>query len=176
MTYVPSILLLLLFAAIAALLFAKIKGKAIPMAVIFVLGFFAVCMAGIVAFIKNGENYDAYLFQQWQPLQPEKIQGLVEQGYTVVVDVQADWCLPCRANKANVWHREQVVDTLNADNIVLMRGDITNSNPLVEGYLASVGGHGTPYNRVYGPQQPQGIELPATLAITDLLWALSKVN
>ncbi|MCL1141400.1 thioredoxin family protein [Shewanella gaetbuli] len=175
MTFVPTLVLILFFIAIASLLFAKAKGHKIPLSVIFVLGFFTVCMAGVVAFIKNGENYDAYLFQQWQPLEPEKIQPLVSQGYTVVVDIQADWCLPCQANKANVWHREPVVNTLAADNIVLMRGDLTEPNPVVEGYLRSEQGHGTPYNKIYGPTHPQGLVLPKQLSIEHVYQTLAAV-
>ncbi|WP_394131329.1 thioredoxin family protein [Shewanella maritima] len=176
MTFVPTLLLILLFIAIAGLLIAKAKGKKIPMSVIVMLGFFAVCMASIVAFIKNGENYDAYLFQQWEPLAPQEISRLVNQGHTVVVDIQADWCLPCRANKANVWHREPVVNTLAADNIILMRGDLTNPNPVVENYLISQQGHGTPFNKVYGPKLPRGVQLPAQLEIKHLYEALAMVS
>lgn len=176
MSFVPTLLLILFFGAIVGLIIAKTKGHKIPVAVIFVLGFFALCMAGIVTFIKNGENYNAYLYQQWQPIAPDKIQPLVAQGYTVVVDIQADWCMPCQANKANVWHREPMVNTLAADNIVLMRGDLTHPNPLVESYLASQQAHGTPFNKIYGPANPQGIELPKQLDISHVNQALSMMN
>ncbi|QIR13735.1 thioredoxin family protein [Shewanella aestuarii] len=176
MTFVPILLLILFFCAIVGLLIAKAKGHKIPVTVIFTLGFFALCMAGIVTFIKNGENYDAYLYQHWQPIAPDKIQPLVAQGYIVVVDIQADWCLPCQANKANVWHREPMVNTLAADNIVLMRGDLTYPDPVVESYLASQQAQGTPFNKIYGPANPQGIALPKQLDISDVYKVLSVMN
>ncbi|MBR9726392.1 thioredoxin family protein [Shewanella intestini] len=176
MTIVPTLLLILLFIAIAGLIIAKLKGKKIPFAVIILLSFFALCMAAIVAFVKNGEDYSAYQQQTWQSLSPEQIQPLVAQGYTVVVDIKADWCLPCRTNEANVWHREPIVDALSADNIVLMRGDLSQPNALVEQYLQSEQGYGTPFNMIYGPARPKGIKLPQQLEMTHVYDAINAVS
>ena len=176
MSIIASLLLILLMLAIAGLLFAKYKGKAIPMAVIVVLGGLAICLASIIAFVHRGENYNAYQKLHWQPLTPEKIAPYVEQGYTVFVDITADWCVPCQANKANVLHREQVVNTLLADNIVLMQGNWSEADSVIEQYMGIQGAAGTPYNKVYGPAYPQSIELPRELAITHVYQALAMMN
>ncbi|UCX03820.1 thioredoxin family protein [Shewanella glacialimarina] len=172
MSIIASLLLISLMLAIAGLLFAKFKGKAIPMAVIFVLGGLALCLASIIAFINKGENYQAYKNLHWQPLAPEKIAPYVEQGFTVFVDITADWCVPCQANKANVLHREQVVNALMTDNIILMQGNWSKEDTVIEQYMGIQGAAGTPYNKVYGPAYPDGIELPKVLEIRHVYQAL----
>ncbi len=170
------LLLGLLLAGIALLIFLKIKGKNIPTAIIFLLGFMTLCFTGVYSFLNKTEDYNAYQRLQWKPLNPAQIDPLVEQGYTVFVDVDADWCLPCRANKANVTHREKVVIALEADNIVLMKGNWSEPNAMIENYVGMEGGMGTPFNKVYGPSHPQGIVLPVELTINAVFQALAAAK
>jgi thiol:disulfide interchange protein len=100
----------------------------------------------------------------------------VAQGNIVLVDITADWCVPCQTNKANVLHREQVVNTLNQQHIILMQGNWTRADTVIEQYMGLQAVAGTPYNKVYGPAYPNGIELPKALIIDDLYHALSLAN
>lgn len=172
-----SILALLsLIAVIVLLLIKKRRGAKIPIAVILVLGGMAFCVAAVVSFVYRGEDYEAYRELRWRPLDSQSIPALVAEGKTVFVDVTADWCLVCQANKANVLHREQIVRALAEPNIVLMRGDLSTPNPAVESYLRSQGVVGTPYNRVHGPAVPEGIMMPSVLTVNDLLKVLAHVQ
>ncbi|ARD21420.1 MULTISPECIES: thioredoxin family protein [Shewanella] len=176
MSLMLPILLGLLLAGIALLIFFKIKGKNIPGIVIVILGFMTICFTGVYAFLEKTEDYNAYKRLQWQPLNPAQIMPLVEQGYTVFVDVDADWCLPCRTNKANVTHREIVVNALEADNLILMKGNWSQPNKMIEDYVGKEGGIGTPFNKVYGPSHPQGILLPVELTINAVFQALEAAK
>ncbi|MCL1067137.1 thioredoxin family protein [Shewanella olleyana] len=176
MSLMLLILLGLLLAGIAVLIFFKIKGKNIPTTIIVLLGFMTICFTGVYSFLNKTEDYNAYQRLQWQPLNPEQIAPLVEQGYIVFVDIYADWCLPCRANKANVTRREKVVDVLDADNIILMKGNWTEPNPMIENYVGNQGGIGTPFNKVYGPSHPKGIILPVELTINAVFQALDAAK
>lgn len=166
----------LLCLSIASLIWLKIKGKIIPNGVIVVLGFMAMCVGSVFAFINYGEDYDAYKKLHWQTLTPSQIQPLVDQGYTVFVDVTADWCNICYANKVGVTHREKIVNALAADNIILMLGDWTEPNAVVEDYMRTQGRGGTPYNKVYGPGAPDGIILPTQLTMESVLQVLQKAK
>ncbi|WP_076541229.1 thioredoxin family protein [Shewanella sp. UCD-KL21] len=176
MALLLPILLGLLLSGIGLLIILKIKGNNIPTAIIVLLSFMTFCFAGVYSFLQKDEDYNAYKRLQWQTLNPSQIAPLVEQGYTVFVDVYADWCLPCRTNQANVTHREKVVKVLAADNIILMQGNWTEPNALIETYVTNEGGMGTPFNKVYGPKYPQGIRLPAVLTIESLFDTLAAVN
>jgi thiol:disulfide interchange protein len=176
MTILMMILLAVLFTAVVGLIWAKTKGKAIPTLVIIMLAFMGLCFAGVIAFVNKGEDYLAHQTLRWQALEPDKITQYVSQGHTVFVDITADWCVPCQTNKANVLHREQVVNQLNQAHIILMQGNWTQSDEVIERYMGQQAVAGTPFNKVYGPGHPQGIELPKALMIDDIPKALALVN
>ncbi|QDE30223.1 thioredoxin family protein [Shewanella polaris] len=176
MKILMMILLVVIFSAVIGLIWAKIRGKSIPTLVIIMLGFMGVCFAGIISFVNQGENYQTYQKLRWQPLQPEKIAAYVEQGKIVFVDITADWCVPCQTNKANVLYREQVVERLNDPQIILMQGNWTQADEVIERYMGQQAAAGTPFNKVYGSSYPEGIELPKALVIDDLYQALSLAN
>ena len=58
-TLISLVILALLVGAIGLLIWQRSKGKRIPLAVIFVLGFFAVGLGGIIGFVHKGEDYQA---------------------------------------------------------------------------------------------------------------------
>ncbi|MFV0594990.1 thioredoxin family protein [Shewanella sp.] len=175
-TLISLVILALLLGAIGLLIWQRSKGKRIPLAVIFVLGFFAVGLGGIIGFVHKGEDYQAYQKLQWHTLAPEKIAPLVAQGYTVFVDITSDWCSICQTNKAEVTHREQVVNALMADKVILMQGNWSEADSTIAGYMKHEGVPGTPYNKVYGPRAPNGIVLPSTLTIDAVLNGLAQAK
>jgi thiol:disulfide interchange protein len=172
-TIIIMILLLVVFSAVAGLLWARIQGKPIPILVIIMLAFMGLCFAGVIAFVNKDEDYLAYQTLRWQALEPEKIAAYIAQGNVVLVDITADWCVPCQTNKVNVLHREQVVNRLNDPHIILMQGNWTQANTVIEHYMDQQAVAGTPFNKVYGLAYPNGIELPKALIIDDLYQALS---
>lgn len=52
---------------------------------------------------------------QWQPLSEQAIAEALAQHKRVFVDVTADWCVTCKANKFNVLLRDDVQRALSAD-------------------------------------------------------------
>ncbi|MGF1758553.1 thioredoxin family protein [Photobacterium sagamiensis] len=108
----------------------------------------------------------------WQQLNVAAIKQAVDDGNTVFVDVTADWCITCKANKIGVLLRQPVYSQLQADNIVRMRGDWTKPSDYVTGFLQTNGRFGVPFNIVYGPAAPQGIPLPVILTREEVAQAL----
>jgi len=112
----------------------------------------------------------------WQPLDTKQITQAVSQGKTVFVDVTADWCITCKANKISVLLQDPVYSKLGEENIVLMRGDWTKPSEYVTGYLQSNGRFGVPFNIVYGPSAPQGIPLPVILNSSEVVQAIKTAS
>jgi len=110
----------------------------------------------------------------WQPFERAAIADHVAAGRTVFVDVTADWCLTCKANKALVLDREPVRSTLAKDGIVALRADWTRPDEGISRYLASFDRYGIPFNAVYGPGAPEGIALPEILSAQAVLDALDR--
>jgi suppressor for copper-sensitivity B len=112
----------------------------------------------------------------WRPFDEAAIAGLVRQGKTVFVDVTADWCITCQANKKLVLSREAVAGRLGAPNVVAMVADWTRPNDAIAAYLASFGRYGIPFNVVYGPRAPEGLKLPELLTEAAVLEALDRAG
>ncbi|MFV7785104.1 thioredoxin family protein [Shewanella marisflavi] len=169
---VSVLTLSLLLGLLAWLSYKKAKGSQIPTAVLVLLLVFASLNGAISYFIYPKADANAYKELVWQPLVPEKIEGILAEGKTVFVDVSADWCNICKANKDRVLHQAVVVERLKDKDMVLMRGDLTHSDAMIEAYLAKYQAYGVPFNIVYSQAHPNGLVLPRVLSIDDLLSAL----
>ena len=110
----------------------------------------------------------------WTVFDRGEIARQVAAGRVVFVDVTADWCLTCKANKALVIDRSEVAEALRAPGIVAMQADWTRSDPAISRYLEAFDRYGIPFNAVYGPGAPEGIVLPELLTSGAVLDALHR--
>lgn len=100
----------------------------------------------------------------------------VSQGEVVFVDVTADWCLTCKANKALVLEREPVLAALNSDGVTAMQADWTRPDERISRFLEANNRYGIPFNAVYGPGAPNGIILSEILSSQDVMMALETAR
>ena len=108
----------------------------------------------------------------WQPLNEHAIDEYVKQGKTVFVDVTADWCITCKANKIGVILQDPVYPALQQDNVIVMKGDWTHPSTKITNYLKSHQRFGVPLNVVYGPNAPQGLPLSVLLSSDEIIQAM----
>ncbi|MCW2236497.1 protein-disulfide reductase DsbD family protein [Azospirillum canadense] len=113
---------------------------------------------------------------RWTPFAEAAIRDHVAAGKVVFVDVTADWCITCQANKKLVLHRGEVAKRLDDADLVAMRADWTRPDDGIARYLASHGRYGIPFNMVYGPGAPEGIALPELLTEGAVLEALDRAR
>jgi suppressor for copper-sensitivity B len=114
------------------------------------------------------------LDEGWQPFEEVLIAPAVKDGKVVVVDVTADWCLTCKANKRLVLDTEEIVDALSGPEILRLQADWTQRDPKIADYLRKYGRYGIPFNIVYGPAAPDGIALPELLTKKAVLGAIAE--
>lgn len=112
----------------------------------------------------------------WQPLDRTLINQSLSQGKVVFVDITADWCITCKANKVGVLLQEPVYSRLQEDDIVRIRGDWTRPSQTVTDFLQSYGRFGVPFNIVYGPGAPEGISLPVILTRDAVIKAIDQAR
>ena len=112
----------------------------------------------------------------WVPLDSQVIKQSIAEGKVVFVDVTADWCVTCKANKIGVLSQDPIYSVLEANDVVTMKGDWTVRSDSVTAYLQSFGRYGVPFNIVYGPGAKKGIELSTILNNDDVLAALKKAK
>jgi len=113
---------------------------------------------------------------QWQAFDEASIPTLIAQGYTVFVDVTADWCLTCHVNERFVLNAEPTRTRLSASHIIRMKADWTSRSDTIGAYLAKFGRYGIPFNIVYGPGAPQGVVLPELLSAAKIDDALNTAT
>ena len=167
-----------LLAAIVALLVFRDRlpeaRRGLVLPVVAVLGLGAIVLPDVIAAqVKTRDAGDDAI--AWKAFDRDRIRSLVSQGKTVFVDVTADWCLTCQANKRFVLSKDALAKRLNTQSIP-MQADWTRPNPEIGSYLASYGRYGIPFNIVYGPGAPGGIVLPELLTTGDVGAALDKAS
>ena len=99
----------------------------------------------------------------WIPFDEASITRHISDGKTVFIDVTADWCLTCKANKALVLSNVEIATLLESDQVVAMVADWTRPDETIRAYLEANDRFGIPFNIVYGPDAPEGIALPELL-------------
>lgn len=112
----------------------------------------------------------------WQPLDADRIAEEVAAGNRVFIDVTADWCITCQANKVGVTLRDPVYSALQADDMVLMQGDWTRPDKGVTDYLRANQRAGIPFNQVFGPGLPDGKALEVILTSNKVINALDEAK
>ncbi|HKY94171.1 MAG TPA: protein-disulfide reductase DsbD domain-containing protein [Kiloniellales bacterium] len=123
-----------------------------------------------------GRPATAALEEGWVAFDDKTIPRLVAEGHTVFVDVTAEWCVTCLANKRLVLDLQSVKGALSEDEVVAMRADWTRPDPAIAAFLERFGRYGIPFNVVFGPGVPGGIPLPELLNEGAVLEALARAG
>jgi suppressor for copper-sensitivity B len=110
----------------------------------------------------------------WLPFNEQALAADVDEGKTVFVDVTADWCLTCKANKKFILSQDALSQRLFHSDIIAMQADWTNPDPVISDFLHKYRRYGIPFNAVFGPSAPQGIVLPELLTPEAVNNALDK--
>ncbi len=100
----------------------------------------------------------------WKKWSPEAVAAAQAAGRYVYVDFTARWCATCQTNKAAVFHSDAVLAALAKKNVVLLRGDWTNRDPLITAELGRWHRSAVPFNLVYAPGRPDPMVLPELLS------------
>lgn len=135
--------------------------------------------AGLVVFIGltfssgSQNNRDEI---RWQPLSEQAIQAALADKKVVFVDVTADWCVTCKANKYNVLLRDDVQKALTDQNVVALRGDWSLPSKTITEFLQKRGSVAVPFNQIYGPHLPEGEILSPLLTREAVLQGLKDAH
>ena len=116
----------------------------------------------------------------WQPWSSAASATAREQGKLVLVDVTADWCITCKANKTLVLEAAPIGPMLKTlaseDKLVMLKADWTRPDPAIARFLASHDRFGIPFNIIYGPNAADGILLGELLNADMVETALIKAG
>ena len=149
------------------------RGLVFPLVAFFAL--VTIALPDVIAAQARKGGIDANDTIAWHSFDRGQIRSLVSQGKTVFVDVTADWCLTCQANKKFVLSKNVIAARLNSQTVP-MKADWTRPNAEIAAYLSTYGRYGIPFNIVYGPAVPGGVVLPELLSTSDVNGALDKAS
>ena len=117
---------------------------------------------------------------RWGVWSPAAVVASLDNGRPVLVDVTADWCVTCKANKALVLDRQPVsavmAGALAANELTLLRADWTRPDDEIAAFLASYGRYGIPFNIILRPGGQVPIILPELLSDDAVLTALENAG
>jgi thiol:disulfide interchange protein len=112
----------------------------------------------------------------WQPFTPERLQSERDQGHAVFVDFTAAWCLTCKFNEKAVLENSEVRDAFQRHNIVKMRADWTNGDPVITKLLQQFGRPGVPLYVLYPGKSQEPFVFPELLTKNILLDKIETIT
>jgi len=116
----------------------------------------------------------------WQVWSNDASAAARAEGKLVFVDVTADWCITCKANKALVLETAPIAPMLatlvDDGKLVMLKADWTRPDPRIAAFLASHDRFGIPFNIIYGPKAPEGVLLGELLRADMVENALIKAG
>ncbi|MCZ8167236.1 protein-disulfide reductase DsbD [Silanimonas sp.] len=108
------------------------------------------------------------------PYSADALAALRAEGRVVFVNMTADWCVSCKANERAVLSTDAFAAARDGANAVYMKGDWTDVDPAITGYLQQYGAVGVPFYAVYpvGGGEPEILPNLLTTGIVET--ALAK--
>jgi thiol:disulfide interchange protein len=107
----------------------------------------------------------------WESYSEERLAEARAQGAPVFVDFTAAWCLTCQVNERTTLSARSVEAALKENNVVALKADWTNRDPVITAALERHGRSGVPLY-VFYPAGQDPVLLPALLKPNDVINAV----
>ncbi len=116
----------------------------------------AVAVVEKEAFVKKGGIDEA------------KIKALLDEGKSVLLSIDAPWCLSCYYNKYVVLKNPVLQNLFSERNVVVIQVDWSEGNGEVLDFMSRYGRKSVPFYVLFTPAARGGVVLPKILSSTDL--------
>lgn len=113
----------------------------------------------------------------WQEYEESKLDRLVEEGKTVMIDFTANWCQNCKLNLRVALETKNVKEYLESEGIVPMVADMTNYPPNITAKLNELRSISIPVLAIYSGHDPDNpLVLRDVLTESQVLEALKAAR
>ena len=110
-----------------------------------------------------------------EPFTTARLDELRNEGRPVFVDMTASWCLSCLVNERLALSVPAVQAAFAQSNVAYLKGDWTNQDLAISGFLHQLGQDGVPLYVLYAPGRPPVI-LPQLLSEGTVLHEIAKLK
>lgn len=90
----------------------------------------------------------------WEPYSTAKLEQLLAERKTVMVDFTANWCPNCHFNSAHAINTPRVEQLVRANGVVPLLADWSNPSPEIEHMLEALRSHSIPVLAVFPSDHP----------------------
>ena len=114
---------------------------------------------------------DAVQNKPWQPYSPKKLEWLLANNKTVLIDFTADWCPNCKWNERNVLKTDATAEVLKELDVYTLIADWTHRDEAVDvtAKLEELRAKNIPLVAIYGAGNgEEPILIPGVLTHADL--------
>ena len=113
----------------------------------------------------------------WQAYDEAKLDALVAEGKTVMIDFTANWCQNCKVNLITAIETKKVKELVESDKIVPMVADFTNYPPALKAKLSELNSLSIPLLAIYhGGDTERPILLRDLITESQLVEALKTAG
>lgn len=109
---------------------------------------------------------------KWKKFCESELEKGLSEGKIVFIDITAQWCQNCHANKWRTFNHGDVQSALSDKEILCLRGDLTSDNPVLWQFLKRYKRVAIPFNLIISREHPMGIVLSEWLTAEEVLKAL----
>ena len=113
-------------------------------------------------------------FADWLTFSPELVDSLVQAQKPVFLDFGANWCMTCLTNEKTVTTTKEMQRAFKEKNVVLVRGDYTKKNPVMQDFMKKFGRAGVPFYVLYIPGKDP-VLFPELITIPMVKNALAQI-
>ncbi|HYN78684.1 MAG TPA: thioredoxin family protein, partial [Lamprocystis sp. (in: g-proteobacteria)] len=110
-----------------------------------------------------------------EPYSPERLAQARTEGRPVFVNMTAAWCITCLVNERVALSADSVTAAFRAADLLYLKGDWTNRDPVISDYLADFGRTGVPLYVFYPPGGEPRV-LPQILTPSSVRQALEGAD
>ncbi len=137
---------------------------------VFMLGLLLLCswICTNMANTSFQKNYETNMKNRLTFIDRDLIDKYLNDGHPVLVEISADWCLTCHANKMFVFNKTNMEHWKSSYNLEFIRVDWTNYNKEILDYMGKFGRKGLPFYILYTPFIKEGMVLPEIFEESDL--------
>lgn len=112
----------------------------------------------------------------WEKFTPERVETARQAGQPVFIDFTAEWCVNCKVNEKGVINTAPVAAALKEKNVLTLRADWTDFDPVITAWLKKFERIGVPLYVLYRPGEEKPFVFPELLTSSLLLGELGKIQ